>query len=203
MFLRTLTENPLLYIQLIAIIILSICLHELAHGVAALHQGDDTPRRTGHMTLNPVVHMGWQSIIFLCIGGLAWGAMPVNPAKFRSREWGDVLVSAAGPVSNLILGLMFISTLIIALRVEFFDIRFLYFLYLAAQINLTLCFFNLFPVPPLDGFYIFSKFFPQLKVLDNHNYGLFILMIFLVSGLGRSLSAISDLIIQTAIGSEF
>jgi Zn-dependent protease len=149
------------------------------------------------MTLNPLTHMGWESIIFLCIGGIAWGAMPVNPAKFRSRKWGDVLVSAAGPLSNLILGLMSIAMLAIALRVQFLSTE---FFYLAARINLALCFFNCLPIPPLDGFHIFSKFFPELKILDGPNYGLFVLMIFLVSGLGASLYAVSDLIIQTAIG---
>jgi hypothetical protein len=83
MFLQLLTQDPLLYFWIIVITIFSICWHELAHGYAALSQGDDNPDRTGHMTANLIIHMGWESIIFLCIGGLAWGAMPVNPAKFR------------------------------------------------------------------------------------------------------------------------
>ncbi len=74
--------------------IISVTLHELAHGFAALSQGDDTPRQTGHMTLNPIVHMGWESIIFLAIGGISWGQMPVNPRKFRSAKWGNILVSS-------------------------------------------------------------------------------------------------------------
>ncbi|MCV3215717.1 hypothetical protein OGM63_19740 [Plectonema radiosum NIES-515] len=61
-----------------------------------MSQGDDTPQRTGHLTLNPVVHMGWESIIFLCIAGIAWGQMPVNPSKFRSAKLGNIIVSAAG-----------------------------------------------------------------------------------------------------------
>jgi Zn-dependent protease len=199
MSINLLAESPIRYVQEIAIVIVSICLHELAHGVAALSQGDDTPRRTGHMTLDPLVHMGWESILFLCIGGIAWGAMPVNPAKFRSRQWGDVLVSAAGPLSNLALGCMSIALLAISLRVQFFSAE---FFHLAARINLTLCFFNCLPIPQLDGFHIFSKFFPELKILDSPNHSLFVLMIFLVSGLGASLYAVSDLIIQAAIGSE-
>lgn len=196
---QMLAEHLIRYFQLIVIMILSICLHELAHGVAALSQGDDTPRRTGHMTLNPLVHMGWESIVFLCVGGIAWGAMPVNPAKFRSRQWGDVLVSAAGPLSNLVLGFMFIAMLAIAVRVEFLSVG---FFYLAARINLALCLFNFLPIPPLDGFHIFSKFFPELKVLDSPYCGLFALMLLLVSGVGGSLYAVSDLIIQALVGSE-
>jgi Zn-dependent protease len=69
MLLSLLTEDPLQYLRIIVIVILSITCHELAHGVVALAQGDDTPRRTGHMTLNPLVHLGWQSMLFLVIGG--------------------------------------------------------------------------------------------------------------------------------------
>jgi Zn-dependent protease len=85
------------------------------------------------------------------------------------------------------------------LRVQFLSAE---FFYLAARINLALCFFNCLPIPPLDGFHIFSKFFPELKILDGPNYGLFVLMIFLVSGLGASLYTVSDLIIQAVVGSE-
>lgn len=65
----------------------SIVIHELAHGFAAISQGDRTPISQGHITLNPVVHMGWPSLIFLVIAGIAWGQMPVNPSKFRYPKW--------------------------------------------------------------------------------------------------------------------
>ena len=197
MLIQMLSQHPIRYFQLIVVIILSICLHELAHGAAALSQGDDTPRQTGHMTLNPFVHMGWESIIFLCIGGIAWGAMPVNSAKFRSRQWGDILVSAAGPACNLILGVGFVGLLAIAIRVEFLSVE---FFRLGAQINFVLCLFNLLPIPPLDGFYVFSKFFPALKVLDGSQFGLFALMLLFISGLGTTLYTASDLLIRALLG---
>jgi hypothetical protein len=68
MFISTLFSDPIYYCRIVVIIIISICLHEIAHGVAAIFQGDDTPIRTGHITLNPVVHMGIYSIIILIIG---------------------------------------------------------------------------------------------------------------------------------------
>ena len=197
MLLSMLSEHPVRYLQLIVIMIFSICLHELAHGIVALSQGDDTPRQTGHMTLNPLVHMGWEAIIFLCIGGITWGAMPVNPTKFRSRQWGNVLVSAAGPLANLGLGFIFMAMLAIALHVQFLSIN---FFYLAARVNFALCLFNLLPIPPLDGFHIFSKFFPVLKLLDHPNYSLFLLMFLLLSGLGSGLYFVSDLIIRSLTG---
>jgi len=161
-----------------------------------MSQGDSTPQKTGHMTINPVVHMGWQSIIFLCIGGIAWGAMPVNPAKFRSR-WGDVFVSAAGPLSNLFLGLVFIALIGITLHIRSLSLE---FFYLAAQINLALFLFNLLPIPPLDGYHVFSKFFPELKMLERSQWGLFSLMFFLVSGLGAGLYTVSNSIILSLLG---
>lgn len=197
MFLTTLVTNPVNFFRYIVVIILSITLHELAHGFAAMSQGDDTPERTGHITFNPVVHMGWESIIFLCVAGMAWGQMPVNPYKFRNGRLSDIWVSAAGPLSNLALGLIFIIMLSI-----FYDSALMSkeFLYLAARINLTLFFFNMLPIPPLDGFSIFSNIFPELKQLQSTPVAMFGLMIiFLLPGFGTGLIMISDLIIQTLL----
>lgn len=201
MFINTVVTNPVLFFRYIAIIIISITLHELAHGFAAIAQGDNTPKEAGHMTLNPIVHMGWESIIFLCVAGMAWGQMPVNPYKFRNGRISDILVSAAGPLSNLALGLIFIILLWI-----FYDSALVSkeFLYLAARINLTLFFFNMLPIPPLDGFSIFSNIFPELKQLQGTPVGMFGLMIiFLIPGFGTGLIMISDLIIQTLLALKF
>jgi Zn-dependent protease len=193
---QMLTENPLSYFRLITILMLSICWHELAHGVAAIHQGDDTPSRSGHMTLNPVIHMGVESIVFLCLFGIAWGAMPVNPSKFRSREWGDFIVSAAGPLSNLILGFICIGALKFAGSSEFISRE---FFWLAAIVNFNLCLFNCLPIPPLDGFYMFGKFFPGLRQLQHSSFGSIALLLLLVFGIGSTLTAISTLIVTFSI----
>jgi Zn-dependent protease len=196
MMIHLLATNPLSYLRIVVILMLSICLHELAHGIVALSQGDDTPTRSGHMTLNPIVHMGWDSIFFLCLCGIAWGAMPVNPNNFRSRQWGDFLVSAAGPCSNLILGIICIYALQVAGDFQFLSKD---FFYLAALVNLNLFLFNCLPIPPLDGFYMFSKFFPGLKGLGNTNFGSFAMIIIMFSGIGRMLSVVSGLIIGFGI----
>ena len=69
-------------------VILSITLHELAHGWAALRQGDTTPRDTGHMTWDPLVHMGGMSLIMFALIGIAWGVMPTDPSRYRSGRRG-------------------------------------------------------------------------------------------------------------------
>ena len=201
MFLTTLVTNPVFFFRYIVIIIISITLHELAHGFAAMSQGDDTPERTGHITLNPVVHMGWESLIFLCIAGISWGQMPVNPYKFRHGRLSDIWVSAAGPLSNLALGFIFIALLLIFYHSALLSQD---FLFLAARVNLTLFLFNMLPIPPLDGFSIFSNIFPELKQLQGSPFGMFgLIIIFLIPGFGGGLIMIADSIIQTLLAWRF
>lgn len=200
MLINELVTNPLLFFRIILIVIASVCLHELAHGWAAISQGDDTPRKAGHLTLNPVVHMGWYSILFLCIGGICWGQMPVNPSKFRSPKWGNILVSAAGPLLNLALGILFLIVIKLSFSSPFEGIVSLQFLLLGARINLMLFLFNLLPIPPLDGFHVFSEFFPSLKPLENRPFGLVALMIIFSGGLASGLATVAELIIRTASG---
>ena len=136
----------------------SITLHELAHGWAAIWEGDDTPRTQGRMTANPVVHMGMPSIIVFLIIGIAWGMMPVNPYKFRHGKWGRILVAAAGPMMNLalavvsltILGCVFDPMSHSATPIELC-------LLTGGYLNIILFVFNLLPVPPLDGSMILSN----------------------------------------------
>lgn len=150
-------------------VIFSICVHELAHGYAALWQGDDTPRATGHMTWNPLVHMGPTSLICFAILGITWGAMPVNPYNFRSR-YGDAIVAAAGPASNLCLMLLCLvaSTIWIltakGVGAPYYE-NISIFLWYGAVINAVLMVFNLIPVPPLDGSKILSDFVPSYSRL--------------------------------------
>ncbi|MDZ7955824.1 site-2 protease family protein [Nostoc sp. DedQUE09] len=201
MFIETLITNPIHFFRIVVIVIFSITLHELAHGWAAMSQGDNTPEQTGHLTLNPVVHMGRESLIFLCLMGIAWGQMPVNPSKFRSGKLGNILVSAAGPLSNLALGILFIMMLKILANLSLSGLFSAEFIYLAARINLTLFLFNLLPIPPLDGFHVFSEIFPQLKPLEYTQFGLFAMMVlFIVPGFGIGLGRIADLFIQSGLG---
>lgn len=202
MFLQMLTDdNKIRYFRIIVILIFSITLHELAHGFAALNQGDDTPRRSGHMTLNPLVHMGWESLFFLVFAGIAWGEMPVNSANFRSPKLGNILVSIAGPALNLLLAIFAILLLAFSSNIKFLSVE---FLYLIAQINLSLFMFNLLPIPPLDGFHAFSEIFPPLKSLNNSPLGLFALtLILLIPDLRNGFAAIADIVIQKMSGIKF
>ena len=170
-------------------------MHELGHGIAAIYQGDDTPIIRGHMTMNPVVHMGIQSIIFLIIGGMAWGQMPVNPNRFRNYKWGNIIVSAAGPLTNIVLGVLALMVIRLTLSLSLDQIVSLNFFYLFAKFNFALCLFNLIPIPPLDGFHIASEFFPNLKPLGYSQVGLALFMILFISGIGGLLFKLADIIV--------
>jgi Zn-dependent protease len=201
MFIYNLFTHPVYFLRFVAIVIFSISLHELAHGYAALSQGDDTPLRRGHMTLNPLMHMGWESLTCLCVTGLAWGQMPVNPAKFRSGGWSHIWVSAVGPLSNLGLAFLFIAVLRLMSAFDFQGIWSIEFFYLTAQVNLVLFMLNLVPFPPLDGFHIVSEAFPSLKILEETPLSLFPLVVLLMDpDYMEACSAAAELIVEVLSG---
>ena len=163
MFVNNLTEDPAYYFAVVLCVVFSIVLHELGHGFAAIQQGDDTPIRTGHMTLNPLVHMGAMGLGLLCIAGIAFGVMPVDPSRFRSR-YGDAIVAAAGPAVNAALGLLSLAVLALLLR-QGIDPRVAGVdpLWILGLLNLVLCGFNLIPVAPLDGSAVLANFVPAYR----------------------------------------
>jgi Zn-dependent protease len=153
-------------------VIFSITLHELAHGWVALWQGDDTPRRMGRMTLNPLVHMGPWSLLVFALIGIAWGVMPVDPSRFRWGRKGRVVVSGAGPAMNIALCFAVLTLLIIWLAAGPQGNR-LYrnvavFLWTGGWLNIILAVLNLLPVPPLDGASILSGLSRRMYRLYQH-----------------------------------
>ena len=177
-------------------VIVSICLHELGHGVAAIWEGDDTPRIKGHMTFNPLVHMGGPSLIVFLLIGFAWGLMPVNPSNFRHRRWGEAIVAAAGPAVNLILAVILLTTAGIVSGLFLskdpqpeWAVNLFTFLLIGGWLNLILLALNLLPIPPLDGSRILASFSdPYARLLMNPQsqlIGLGIFVIIMVSGVGN------------------
>ena len=136
-------------------VVFSITLHELGHGWAALSQGDGTPRETGHMSWNPLVHMGPWSLAMFALIGIAWGLMPTDPSRYRSGRKGRVVVALAGPVVNVLLALVTLTALGLWIRYgnsgTVFDERLRVFLLTGGMLNILLAGFNMLPIPPLDG----------------------------------------------------
>jgi Zn-dependent protease len=159
-------------------LVVAIILHEISHGVVALLFGDDTARRAGRLTLNPIPHIDpFGSIIMPAIGALSgipvigWAKpVPVNPNRLRNQRRDMLIVSLAGPTTNLVL--MFASALVARhLYRPLFGIRGLVIISeqpLAVQIawafavvNLFLGLFNLLPIPPLDGAALLERVLPR------------------------------------------
>ncbi|MBX3407417.1 MAG: site-2 protease family protein [Phycisphaeraceae bacterium] len=189
--------GPFAIVAWVIIVLGSITLHELAHGWAAIWRGDRTPIESGHMTWNPVVHMGLPSLIVFAVIGIAWGMMPVNPARFRGRH-DDAIVAIAGPVMNLLL-----AALCIVLGAAWVAVAGGYatpaltvsdnafrdgqvFFRLAAALNIVLAIFNMLPAPPLDGSRILATFWPRYREIiegpNGQNIALFSLIVLLYFG---------------------
>lgn len=156
--------SPALLISWVFWVIASITLHELGHGWAAIRLGDHTPIHTGHMTVNPIVHMGPMSLIAFALLGFAWGSMPVDPSRLKGRH-ADAIVSAAGPAMNI--GLAVTCFLVANLLAVYLtpilpdsEIPHRLHLFFAAgsMLNLILAVFNLVPIIPLDGSRILASF---------------------------------------------
>ncbi|MDP2593695.1 MAG: site-2 protease family protein [bacterium] len=176
---------------IIIVLIFSVVIHEVSHGFAAEAQGDPTARLAGRLTLNPLPHLDiFGSLILpglLILSGspfvVGWAKpVPYNPYNLRNYKWGEMLVAAAGPASNILIGLVF-GLLIrfsgtIGLPDSFVEIA----IY-AVLINIVLAIFNMVPIPPLDGSKILFSLLPAkyLYIRENlERYGFFILIIFIV-----------------------
>ena len=160
MFIHWLQDDPQYFFSVCITVIVSVCVHELCHGLAAIALGDRTPIETGHMTLNPVKHMGGMSLILLLAAGIAWGSMPVNPSRLRGK-YGRALVAVAGPAANVVMALLGIVAVGLWKRSNL-DVDdappLVNFLWIFGYVNIALAIFNLLPVPPLDGSRIVANF---------------------------------------------
>ncbi len=177
--------NPVLLGSWVLWVIGSIILHELGHGVAAIRCGDRTPIETGHMTWNPLVHMGGMSLLCFALFGFTWGLMPIDPSRFRGR-YAEALVAAAGPAVNLGLATCCVVGDAMWLRVgpqtglAAHVVQNVHtFLWTGAMINTMGVFFNLLPVPPLDGSRILANFVPAYERLIMSEKGAIIGLLFI------------------------
>ncbi len=149
----------------LAILMVAFPIHEFAHAWTATRFGDDTPRRAGRLTLNPLAHLDmWGTLLFL-FTGFGWAKpVPISPAALRSRRayfW----VAFAGPLSNLLLAIVaavLYRFLWLSLPHTGLIPILLRFLGSVVFFDLLLFFFNLIPIPPLDGDKVIAGLFPRL-----------------------------------------
>lgn len=136
-------------------ILAALTIHEFAHGWSAWRLGDPTAKQEGRLTLNPLSHLDPIGTIMLFIFHFGWAKpVPVDPYYFKNPRRDMVIVSAAGPAANMILALLLSLTMRTLLNMGIitpFGSEVYLMLAMAIFINLILAFFNLIPIPPLDG----------------------------------------------------
>lgn len=141
-------------------IFLAMTFHEYAHALVAYKQGDDTPVKMGRLTLAPLVHIDWIGLVMFTLLGFGWAKpVRVNPSNFKNRKRGDILVSIAGPIANLLVAAVASFVLIIVLvifrgldqdKLEIIS----RILNNTIFLNIVFMILNLLPIPPLDGYQV-------------------------------------------------
>lgn len=177
------------YIPLILTLLIALTFHEFAHAWVAYKLGDDTAYHEGRVTLNPIVHLDPMGAIAILVTGMfGWAKpVPVNPRNFAHPRRDDILVTIAGPLSNLLLGIIaaFIFVLVFkgkALPADASPMIDLSYrtLKVMIQLNFMLMFFNFIPVSPLDGSHIVTNLLPLNEAYQfkrfNQQYGMWVLL---------------------------
>jgi Zn-dependent protease len=187
----------------IAILLFSVIIHEVSHGVVAERLGDPTARRMGRITLNPLPHIDLVGSIILPalavimhLPLLGWAKpVPIDIRQFRDPMRDFAVTALAGPVSNLAQVMVYSIVFHAAMALGW---RFLAFIgWWGIYINLLLALFNLLPIPPLDGSRLIAAALPRdmgWQYLSVGRYGFMILMLLIVSGALRPLWSLVEIL---------
>ena len=196
------SERIAQFILFFPVFLFSLSFHEAAHAWTANRLGDDTAKRMGRLTLNPLAHIDWIGtvifplLMFLMPGLLLFGwakPVPVDPRNLKGGRKGDLKVSAAGPLSNVLLALAFAGLMHVLVRTGYESRTaeiMAQLLSTGVYLNLMLAFFNLVPIPPLDGSGVLAGLLPA-RYLEGYErisqYGFLILIACLYLGVFRFL----------------
>lgn len=192
----------------LVVLVPSVILHEVAHGVAALRFGDDTARRAGRLTLNPVRHIDPFGTVILpalliFTTGAAFGyakPVPVNPGRMRRPRDHGLLTSLAGPATNIVLAVL--AALVLRALIPAGNDLVLDLVFRFGIINVILAAFNLLPIPPLDGSAVVERvlprrLLPQWRTVRQWSMPVLLLIVLLLPGaLGGVFGYARDLWVQ-------
>jgi Zn-dependent protease len=184
------------FLYVLPALLISLSIHELAHAYTAYKLGDKSQKALGRLTLDPFAHIDWMGFVCIALLGFGWGKpVLVNDMYFKNKSRDNMLVSLAGPMSNLIMAVIFtiilkilIATNVIVLVANGTLSTVLFTMFtLAIQFNVVFAIFNMLPIPPFDGSKVLHYFLPRKgkEILDMLEvYSFYIIIIFLVTGLG-------------------
>lgn len=167
-------------------LLVAFTVHEFAHAYTAYKFGDDTAKKQGRLTLNPVHHLDPIGTIFILIAGFGWARpVPVNRRNFKNPKLAGVLVSLAGPLSNFLIAFIALGILyLIGGNANEFVFKLFETM---VWLNVLLFVFNLLPFPPLDGYRILEDLAPshlRVKMTRYEQYGVLLFLILVITPLG-------------------
>lgn len=187
------------YLPFFIVVVISVALHEFAHCWTTDRLGDDTPRRLGRVTLNPLKHLDPLGTLMMIVSsmsgiGFGWGKpSPFNPMNFRHPARDRMLTSVAGPISNILQMIAWASLALLGYELSashipngsidyYFNTGFGHLCLLGMIINPSLAIFNLLPIYPLDGHHILSYLAPESwrPIIDNQNWQFVLLAIIFI-----------------------
>ncbi|MFA5117244.1 MAG: site-2 protease family protein [Candidatus Omnitrophota bacterium] len=183
--LSLLFSNPILFLILSVLLLYSIIAHEVAHGAVAYLFGDDTAKRYGRLTLNPISHIDPVGALMLFLVGFGWAKpVPVDYDRLKHSRFALFSVSLAGCAANILIAM--IALVVLQFEGPRNSLVLATLLPIVVRINIILGAFNLIPIPPLDGSKILMSFLPQQvqeQLSRIEPYGFFILVFLLFTRL--------------------
>ncbi len=168
--------SPAALVQAIIIVVMSLTVHEFAHSLVTIRLGDDTPRRQGRLTLNPLAHIDLVGFILLVVAGFGWAKpVQINPANLRKPRRDEILIALAGPFSNLVFAMVAVLIIWAVLTTDALVSQssmraFGNFMVMLAEINVSLAVFNMIPIPPLDGSHLVTAFLGRINTAVATTY---------------------------------
>ena len=176
----------------VAAVFLCLTVHETCHGLAALALGDPTAKSMHRLSLNPLHHIDWLGLALMFTVGFGWAKpVPVNPNYFRKPKQGMAVTALAGPVSNLLLAVLFLGIgKVIYLYAPYsagMNVFFEWCLFTVAPMSVGMGLFNLIPIPPLDGSKVLAVLLPERAyrwLVRYERFGIFALWLLVALGVG-------------------
>lgn len=170
--------------------IIGLTVHECAHAYAAYRLGDHTAKYEGRLTLNPLKHIDWMGFFLIIIAGFGW-AKPVNfnPDNLKHKHRDEILISIAGPISNLLLAILFFGLARVLYAFGFFSathwgLEMVNVVVMWGVINVGLFVFNLIPLPPLDGSHVYLTYLKEINpqlMMNFYKYGTLGLLLIIIA----------------------
>lgn len=177
-------------IKIMPAAIIGLTVHEFSHAYVAFRLGDNTAKEEGRLTINPFKHIDWMGFFLIVIAGFGW-AKPVNfnPDNLKHKHRDEILISIAGPLSNLLTAFLFFIVARVLYFFGFFNstgtgLEVVNIIVVWGVINISLFIFNLIPLPPLDGSHIYLTYLKEINpvlMMKLYKYGIWALFLIIIA----------------------